>query len=300
VCVCAAARVRDQFSTRHGVRGVTSLDDKLFVLLKLNDNPDKYQVAVYSMDDYRDLSCHLDVPGTIKDMTSCVRNKCLYMSDWDNSCIHRYQLDSGTLSAKIKHVEVSGTSKWSLPEPDSPHPLGLSVIPNSGNLLVICQEPNVLVELSAESGKIVHKIQLGLQPQIEWPHDGVQLTNGQIVVCYGCDRDPEHRSRHGVCVLGKVDDRDNVTTICEVEGGFDQKHLKWPRHFAVAEDSQSQFTGLFVADESNNTVVLLSPTLEFVRNVIEGLSKPCRVYFHTASQRLFVGQLDGGVIIVQL
>jgi len=288
--VCAAARVRDQFSTSHGVRGVTSVDDKLFVLLKRDDN----QVAVYSIDDYQQPLCHLDVPGAIKDMTSCVRNKCLYMSDWDNSCIHRYQLDSSTLSAKIKHVEVSATSKW----PVRGRPLGLSVIPNSGNLLVICQEPNVLVELRADSGEPVHEIQL--QPQIEWPHDGVQLTNGQIVVCYGYDRSREDRSHHGVCVVGELDDRGNVITIGEVGGGFDEKQLKWPRHFAVAEDPQSQFIGLFVADESNNSVVLLSPRLEFVRKIIEGLSEPCRVYFHKASQRLFVGQLGGGVIVVQM
>ena len=288
--MCAAAKVLEKFSTRGGVRGVTSVDKKLYVLLKRDKDQDallkkdEYQVAVYSIDDYQQLSSSpLYVTGTIiKDITSCERRKCVYMSDWDHRCIRRYELAS------------SATSEWSV----LGWPLGLSVTP-SGNLLVACQNPDKLVELSAaDSGEIVHEI--ALQPSIEWPHDCVQLTNGQIVVCYGYDPSPDNRSRHGVCVVGHVDDGGNVTTIRGVEGGFDDKQLKWPRHFAVAEDTQSQFTGLFVADESNNTVVLLSPTLEFERCIIEGLSKPCRVYFHQPSQRLFVGQLGGGVSVIQL
>ena len=269
---------------------MTSVDKKLFVLLKRDkDQVAVYSIDVYSIDHYQQPSDNISVTdaGTLKDITSCERRKCVYMSDWDHRCILRYELAS------------SATSKWSVDLHGSP--LGLSVTPSDKpNLLVACQKPNKLVELGADSGEIVREIALGLQPSIEWPHDCVQLTNGQIVVCYGYDRSPDERSRHGVCVVGHVDDGGNVTTIHGVEGGFGDKVLKWPRHFAVAEDTQSQFTGLFVADESNNTVVLLNPTLEFVRCIIAGLSKPCRVYFHQPSQRLFVGQLGGGVSVIQL
>jgi len=44
--------------TKKAVRGVTSVDDELFVLLHQDDN----QVAVYSINDYQ-LLRHLNVPG---------------------------------------------------------------------------------------------------------------------------------------------------------------------------------------------------------------------------------------------
>ena len=63
-------------------------------------------------------------------------------------------------------------------------------------------------------------------------------------------------------------------------------------------DKDSQF--IFVADQSNHRVVLLSPTLEFVRYLSEGLAGPRRLYLHQATRRLFVGQLGGGVTVIQL
>jgi len=119
VCVCAAARVIKNISTDDRVvPGVTSVDDELFVLLERDNN----QVRVYSINDYQRRR-HLNVPRYEQDgrsdMTSCVRHKCLYMSDFGSCCIHRYELAS------------SATSQWSVPG----SPCGLSVTP-SGNLLV--------------------------------------------------------------------------------------------------------------------------------------------------------------------
>ena len=136
--VCTAARVIKEISTGKCVLSVTSVDDKLFMLLERNNN----QVAVYSINDYQ-LLRHLNVPGLKRyysnDMTSCVRHKCLYMSDCGNRCIHRYDLSS------------SAISKWPVPY----KPFGLSVTP-SNNLLVTCWgEANKLVELSADSGQCV-------------------------------------------------------------------------------------------------------------------------------------------------
>jgi len=124
--VCLAVTAIDKNKTDGvNVLGVTSVDDELFVLLGRNNN----QVAVY-------------VNGrNLRDMTSCVRHKCLYMSDYDNKCIHRYDLAS------------SATSKSSLPG----KPCGLSVTP-SCNLLVTCQWPHKLVVLSKSSHSSLFKI----------------------------------------------------------------------------------------------------------------------------------------------
>jgi len=269
-CVFAATGVI-KISTDNWILGVTLVDDELFVLLFPRDDN---QVCVYSINDYQQRR-HLNVPryepDDSSDMTSCVRHKCLYMSDLDNSCIHRYQLAS-TLTDKIKRVvrsaryelASSATSKWSVPG----NPRGLSVTPR-GNLLVTCWEPNKLVELSVDSGKCVREI--ALQSDIECPRHSVQLTTGQFVVSHGVSDSGLHR----VCVVG---DDGKVTRSYGGQPGSDVGQLDCPCHLAVDKDSQF----IFVADQCNKRVVLLSPTLEFVR-YIEGLSLPQRLYFHPAT-----------------
>jgi len=262
------------------VLGVTSVDDELFVLLQQDDN----QVAVYSTSDYQ-LLRHLSLPGLKKhcnnDMTSCVRHKRLYMSDCGNECIHIHDLASSARSAISRW---RARRKWSVPGA----PCGLSVIPVGGNLLVTCQRPNKLVELSVDSGQCVREITL--QSHTDCPWHGVQLTTGQYVVCHGAYYDTLHR----VCI---VDDAGRVTRSYGGQPGSDVGQLNWPYHL-LAVDEDSQF--IFVADRFNNRVVMLSPTLEFVRYISEGLSWPRQLYIHHATRRLYVGQYGGDVVVMQL
>jgi len=253
-----------------GVPGVTSVDDELFVLLQRDEN----QVCVYSINDYQ-LLRHLSVPRYTpdyrSDMTSCVRHKCLYMSDPDNSCILRYELAS------------SATTEWSVPG----EPRGLSVTP-SGSLIVLCVCPDEtikLVEFHADGRQRMRGI------KIQCPWHSVQLTTGQFVVCHGeCGR-----GQHRVCIVGD----DGKVTRYGGEHGSEKGQLRCPCYLAVDQDSQTIFQ-IFVADRDNNRVVLLSPTLEFVRYVSEEVSRPQRLYFHQATVRLFVGQQYGDVSVIQL
>ena len=271
MCMCsAAARVVKTTSTGSiGVRGVTSVDDELFVLL----DRDSGQVAVYSVNDYR-LLRHLSLPGLKRtcdnDLTSCVRHRCLYASDYHNECVHRYDLAS------------SAISRW----PVLGSPCGLSVTP-SANLLVTCSAPNKLVKLSADSGQSVCEITL--QSDIANPRHAVQLTTGQYVVCHG-----DIFGIHQVCI---VDDDGRVTTSSYGgQEGSGVGQLNLPHHLAVDEDSQL----ICVADCCNDRVVVLSPRLEFVRYISEGLSRPHRLYLHQETRRLYVGQLNRGVAVIQL
>jgi len=269
--MCAAVRVLEKISTDVNVLGVTSVDDELFVLL----HRDYYQVAVYSINDYQ-LLRHLSVPEykphSDCNMTSCVRHKCLYMSDHENRCIHRCELAS------------SATSKWSVPS----KPRYLSVTP-SCNLLVTCRgKRNKLVELSADSGQCVREIALQSNIQRSW--HCIQVTTGYFVVSHGF-----WNSLRRVCVVG---DDGKVARSYSGQRGSDVGQLQGPGHLAVDKDSQF----IFAADFVKHRVVLLSPTLEFVRYVIEGLSPgPCRLHFHQATRRLFVGQeLGREVTVIQL
>jgi len=274
--LCLAPCVIEKISTGDVcVLGVTSVDDELFVLLQRDDN----QVAVYSINDYR-LLRHLHLPGLKisycdNDITSCVRHKCLYVSDYNNVCVHMHDLASTGWSAISRWW---ARRKWSVPGA----PCGLSVTP-SCNLLVTCTLPNKLVELSADSGQCVREI--ALQSDIVYPLHGVQLTTGQYVVCHG-----EWRNLHRVCI---VDDDGRVTRSYGGQRGSDVGQLDSPRHLVVDEDSQF----IFVADLSNDRVVMLSPTLEFVRYISDGLSQPHRLYLHHSTRRLYVGHWGDDVVI---
>jgi len=275
--------VIEEISPKDGVVAVTSVDDELFALLRRDDN----QVAVYSVNDYQ-LLRHLHLPGLKgdngNDMTSCVRHKCLYASDWDNSCILRYDLSSKVGAIK-KWIASGHISKWSVPG----RPYGLSVTPGRCNLLVACHEPSKLVELRADSGQPVREITL--QSDIERLQHAVQLTTGQYVVCHGFSGDTLRR----VCL---VDVEGRVTRSYGGQPGRDVGQLAVPCHLAVDEDSQF----IFVADWFNGRVVLLSPTLEFVREFSEVVSGPWRLYFHQTTRRLFVGRglYGGDVTVIQL
>jgi len=126
-----------------------------------------------------------------------------------------------------------------------------------------------------------------LQSDIKYPWHAVQLTTGQYVVCHGGSR------LHRVCI---VDDDGRVTRSYGGHSGSGVGQLNWPMHLAVDEDSQL----ICVADLNNDRVVVLSPTLEFVRYISEGLSGPQRLYLHQATRRLYVGQWNRGVAVIQL
>ena len=264
----AAARVVNMISTKNEMSGVTSVDDKLFLLLDGKD-----QIAVYSVNKFK-RPTYLDLSGfkedSFNDMTSCVRHKCLYMSDSHNRCIRRYDLAS------------SAISKWSVP--GKPH--GLSVTP-SGNLLVTCFKPNKLVELSADSGQCVRN--MPMPSDIRCPWHGIELTTGEFVVCHG----DMYSGIQGVCIVGGDG---KVTHSYGGQTGSDGGQLNSPCHLAVDKDSQF----IFVADRSNDRVVLLNSTLEIVRYFSEGLSSPFRLHLHQSARRLFVGQHSGRVTVIQL
>ena len=273
----AAARVIKTISTGNDVLGVTSVDDELFVLL----DRDSDQVAVYSINDYR-LLRQFSLPGLKRhcynDLTSCVRHRCLYASNYGNECVHRYDLATRRRSV-LGRLFSKTTRKWPVPG----KPRYLSVTPSS-NLLVACQLPHKLVELSADRGQCVREI--ALQSGIEDPWHAVQLTTGQYVVCHG--------GLHRVCI---VDDDGRVTRrYSGQQRGSGVGQLHWPCHLAVDEDSQL----ICVADCRIDRVVVLSPRLKFVRYISEGLSVPHRLYLHQETRRLYIGQCNRGVAVIQL
>jgi len=75
-----------------------------------------------------------------------------------------------------------------------------------------------------------------------------------------------------------VDVKSKVTRSYGGRCGSGVGQLNWPFHLVVDEDSQF----IFVVNQYNNTVVLLSPRLEFVREFSERVAMlllfSCRVH----------------------
>jgi hypothetical protein len=127
------------------VVGVTSVDDRLFVLR----DPSEERIEVYELKTFTLQQQTLQVTGLSDSygnngLTACVMNKCLYVSDCDNAAVYKVEL---RVDNKI--------CKWSVGR----GPCGLSI--NSAcNLLVACWDDEKIEEYETRSGSLVREIRL--------------------------------------------------------------------------------------------------------------------------------------------
>jgi len=241
---------------RDPVYGLAVLGDKLYVLRRRTTE----QIYIYDTKDY-----HQEDTITIKglasncynDMTECKTENCLFVSDYDAKCIRKVDVKGEVSKFVDVHYE----------------PKGLSITPE-GNLLVTCN-PNKLVEFNTKTGEKVCEVEL--QPGIMYPKHAVKRNDGQYVVCHA-EKDVMSR----VLRVGA----DGYYRHCfgRMEGsGEDQ--LNCPCHLALREDNH-----VIVADNDNNRLVLLDPSLEYVDTVVEDFREPHRVWFDSDSRLLYVGE----------
>jgi len=233
VCVCVVALLVHTMSDGEPVRGVTSLGEEIYMLRQ------KYRdaVEVYDVISYRLLRC-LTVPNArgFDDMTSCANLLCLYISDPSVKCIHRLDLHGNA-------------EQW----PVSDEPAGLSVNANH-NLIVTCGEVGKIKEFSPR-GELLRDVIL--PDDVTNPFHAIQLTSGQFIVCHGDSDDRVNR----VCKISS--DGRHVVQSHGGQPGSDTGQYDGPLHLAVDDN---EF--VFVVDCRNRRVTLLSPTLEYVRQVV--------------------------------
>ena len=89
------------------------------------------------------------------------------------------------------------------------------------------------------------------------PWHAIQLTSGEFIVCHGRGNDPVHR----VCKISS--DGRHIVQSHGGQPGSDTGQYNGPWHLAVDDN---EF--VFVVDAINRRVTLLSPTLEYVRQVV--------------------------------
>jgi len=227
------------------VCGVTSLGDEVFVL---RPKGGRDQVEVYDVITYRLLRC-ITVPNLrgYADMTSCEHYHCVYIADHVAMCIHRVDALRG-------RVDVNNVTQW--PVNDKPHGISVPMYTYWSDVLVTCRGVRKIKEFNTH-GVLLR--QMTLPDDVIKPWHAIRLTNGQYVVCHGSrvGGDAVHR----VCLLS-----DDVTQIVHSHGGQPGSHTgqyRVPVHLAVDNDGY-----VFVSDVINRRVTLLSPTLDYVRQVV--------------------------------
>jgi len=143
-------------------------------------------------------------------------------------------------------------------------------------VLVSCNKVRKIKEFSTD-GQLLHV--LTLPQDVVSPWQAIQLSSGQFIVCHGALADPLHR----VCLIGS--DGSVVKSFGGLKGSGSQQ-MCVPAHMAV---DRNEF--VFVADLNNYRVLLMSPQLTYVRDVVsrEQLEwQPCRVHLDSDRGRLYV------------
>ena len=242
------------------VFGVTSLDSEIFVLRR----KERDQVEVYDVITYRLQRC-LTVPNIrgYTDMTSCELNHCLYIGDHVVESVHRVNVSS----------QNTACTQW----PVNDKPYGLSV--NAAhNVIVTCDGVRKVKEFSSH-GDLLRE--LALPGEVFSPLHTVQLRSGQFIVSHG--RSGE--LIHGVCMIS-ADGRHIVHSHASLWSP-DSGQYKVPSHLAVDNDNEC----VYVADFPNRRVTLLSPTLDYMRQVVSSdklKGDPHRLYLDVQRRRLYV------------
>jgi len=260
-CLCTVGQVVHTLPEGPVIAGVTSLGDEVFVLRER----ERDRVEVYDVITYRLLRCRtLWNVCEFADMKSCEHYHCVYIADHIVMCIHRVD------------VQGAATTQWAVN--DEPHSISVTKV---HNVLVTCRVVRKIKEFSSH-GALLRE--MTLPDDVTNPLHAIQLTTGQFVVCHGSVRDAVHR----VCVMSA-----DCTHIVHTHGGHrgsDPGQYNVPVHLAVDDN---EF--VFVADEFNRRVTLLSPTLNFVRQVVSSDNlKWCPRYLHFDAQRrcLYVADID--------
>ena len=249
------------------VTAVTSLGDDVFVMRQNNQRVEVYDAVSCT------LQRHITVHGLGRThdpdfiyldnsigLAACAHYKCLYMSDIDNSCIHRAKL---TGSSAVK--------KWSVAD----RPAGLSVNRAHNVVLVVaCSGANKLQEYTTH-GSLVR--QISLQAGMTEPWHAVQLSSGDYVVSQ--DTSP------GVVIVVGVDGHVKHRFRQSKTSGVGQ--MKYPRGLAVTKNDD-----ILVADSDNNRIVSMNSSLSSVQElalpVYDGIDSPLGLCLDESRGRLYV------------
>jgi len=253
----AVGRVLKTLPDGGPIAGVALLDNLLYVL---RSGKSSEQIEIYETESY---SLQRRLPDTkcgsrTTDIVSCEHYRCVYVSNDLTNSVHRLAVSSAA---------TRNESSWKV----NNTPTRLSVT-DTHNVLVTCRQARKIKEYTTH-GKLVRELQL--TGDITSPLHTVQAPSGEYIVCHGDYDDPLRR----VCLLGS--DGQVLASY-----GAPGEQMNVPFHLAVA---RSGF--IFVADYENGRVLLLSPSLTCVREVVSRdkfKCNPVRLCSDVDRSRLYV------------
>jgi len=252
-----------QSQGRDRVSAVTSLGNEVFVLRL----PSQQQVKVHDANTFT-LQRYITVPGLGSrscGLAACAHYKCLYVSDDNNSSIHRAELSG---SSAVKKWSVAGM------------PRGLSVN-KEHNVVVACLVADKIQEYTTH-GALVREISLE-QAGVTSPWHAVQLSTGDYVVS-------ECMLPGAVSVVGI--DGQVVRRYCPSPSS-DVGEMNRPSGLAVTKNDD-----ILVAVEDNNSrILLVNSSLSSARKlalpVDDGIQRPGGLCLDESRGRLYVGEWSG-------
>ena len=247
-------------ATDRPIFGVTCLSDEVFVVL--DGKPEVDVCDVNSLTKQR----RLTVTGLSNswDMTSYAQNKCLFIINYDGERVYRVELNECVTS-----WTVNGSGS------------GLSMTAKC-NVLVTLYSPSKLKEFT-QNGQLIREIIL--QQDVAYPHHAVQFASGQFVGSH------VNGDQHRVCLVG---DDERVIQFYEGKKRSAAGQMNVPYHLAV--DKQGF---ILTADHYNNRVLLLSPSLTCVKELItkdRELHEPFRLCLDEKRRYLYVGEWSGSQV----
>ena len=169
--------------------------------------------------------------------------------------------------------------KWSVRR----GPAGLSV--NSGHNLLVVSEDQSKLQIFTTHGTLLQNIQL--QADVEYPCHAVQLPTGQFLVSH-------FGSLHRVCLVG-VDGA--VVRSYGGKMGSQLTQMNCPRGLSIDREGR-----VLVADEDNNRLLVIDQSLSSAHEmsvcVDGGLKGPFSLWYDQSRRRLYIGEVDGGRVVV--
>ena len=259
------------------VAGVAVLAEDLFVVRDLSSYVDVYGAATFSP------RRRFNIEGLRRptDLTACTVNTVLYVSDGAGGSVYA--------------VEPKGKihQRWQM----AGEPHGLYAAPMTGNVFVTCFDGRTLREYTSE-GQLLRTIRFQLDITNPGhtiplaPADGASGGGERFLVCHGWDSGKLHRVCH-VTAAGKV-----VANFGGANGSGPGR-LDTPQRLIV-----DALGYIFVLDRNNDRIQLLSPNLVHVRDIItrvqNGTKQPRRMWFDAVTGYMYVGLLDGRVMVFRI
>jgi len=247
---------------------VTSLDDHVYLVRSLKKEVEIYDAATLTLQ--RRLPV-LGISCSATGIAACSRSKCLYLSDWENSRIHRVDLATDAMNT------------W----PVAKQPNGLTV--NEGhNVMVTFLDYKKLQEYTTD-GRLVREIRL--PAGLGRPWHAIQLSTGDYVV--------SHFETRGVVSVVGVDGQ--LLRSYGPSSSSDIGPMRLPTSLAVTKHGD-----ILVADFSNHRILAINSSLTraqvFPLPADVGLEQPCTLYLDgtRTRDRLYIGEYAGKERVIVL